>query len=454
MTPTSERIASFATDLRFGDLSDQAVRVAVDAITDAFGVGLAGSREPLTAPLLATLPPAPSPDGVPMLGSPRRAWHADAALYNGAVIHALDYDDLSHPAYAHPSAHLVPVLISLGDQVDGERLVTAYVAGLEVEGRLGRCLNMGHYLRGWHATGTFGTLASTVAAAILLELDSSRTAMALGIAASTAAGLRANFGTMTKPLHAGLAAHNAVLAARLAHAGFTASPGALDGQHGYLDVYQTEHRDDTVWDDLGSVWEITSQYGLAIKPFPSCGATHPAIEAALVVRERIGRRGIERIEVKCSKLCPQILVYEDPDEGLQGKFSMQYCVSAALATGRVDLETFQPAALRDPTIRKLLHVTEVNVATDASVRESSEFAASIAVTTDDGRVTEHTVPVAKGKPERWLDEAELRGKFLDCASTVLPRLRAERSYALLQALPEQPRLADVLANMAPEPPTS
>lgn len=455
MTSTLDSIAGFAAGLRFADLPDRAVTVAVDAITDAVGVGLAGSREPLATPLLATLPAADASGGVPLLGTTRHAALADAALYNGTVMHALDYDDLTHPAYAHPSAHLVPVLISLGDHAgaDGRRLITAYVAGLEVESRLGRCLNMGHYLHGWHATGTFGTLASTVAAAVLLDLDAAHTALAVGIAASTAAGLRANFGTMTKPLHAGLAARNAVLAAQLAGQGFTASPQALDGRYGFLDVYQADRRDDTAWDDLGATWEITSRYGLAIKPFPSCGATHPAIEAALAVRDRVGSHAIERVQVRSNRFGPQILIYADPAEGLQGKFSMQYCVAAALATGEVGLDTFGAATLRDPAVRDLLHRVEVSVATDPAVRDSSEFAASVAVTTDDGRVTEHTVPVAKGKPERWLDEAELRRKFLDCASRAVPRQRAERGYALLRALPEQHRPATVLAAITP-PPTS
>lgn len=452
MTSTMDRIAGFVTALRFDDLPDRAVEVAVDAITDAVGVGLAGSREPLATPLLSTISPTPASRGVPLLGTTRYAAPADAALYNGTVIHALDYDDLSHPAYAHPSAHLLPVLISLGGRagVDGRDLITAYVAGLEVESRLGRCLNMGHYLHGWHTTGTFGTLASAAAAAMLLDLDATHTALAVGIAASSAAGLRANFGTMTKPLHAGLAARNAVLAGLLAEQGFTASPLALDGRYGFLDVYQAGERDDTVWDDLGATWEITGRYGLAIKPYPSCGATHPAIEAALTVREGIGRRAIERIQVGCNRFGPQILIYDDPHEGLQGKFSMQYCVAAALATGQVGLDTFGAATLHDPAVRDLLHRVEVSVAADSVVRDSSEFAASVTVTTDDGQTTEHTVPLAKGKPERWLDDAELRRKFVDCASRVLPRPRAEHGYALLQALPEHHRPATVLAAIAPE----
>lgn len=456
MSRALERIADFIADLSFLDLPGRAVEVATDAITDALGVGLAGSQEPLAVPLLATQPCSPNGPGAPLLGTTLRASAADAALYNGAVIHALDYDDLSHPAYAHPSAHLVPVLLSLGvtDGVDGRHIVTAYVAGLEVEGRLGRALNMPHYLHGWHTTGTFGTLAAAAAAARLLDLDGSRVALALGIAASMASGLRSNFGTMTKPLHAGLAARNGVLAALLAREGFTASPNALDGEFGFLAAYQHGKRDDSVWDDLGSSWEITSRYGLAIKPYPSCGATHPAIEAALAVRSALGDRAIESVRVHTNSFSDKILVYSDPAEGLEAKFSMQYCVAAALATGEVGLSSFRDEAVRVRSVRDLLGKTEVSVSTDPQVRDSSEFAATVTVTTGDGRESGRTVLVAKGKPERWLSGDELRRKFVECASTVLPVRRAESGYALVQALPEGGRMADVAAAITPESPAS
>lgn len=446
------RVAEFVAGTAFTNLDPRAVRMVTDAITDAIGTGLAGSAEDLGRILLDQLLGVADGAGADLIGVPQRANPADAALYNGAVIHALDYDDTAHPSYSHPSSHLVPVLLALGRRpgVDAARLLTGYVVGFELEGRLGRCLNMGHYLRGWHTTGTFGSLAAAAAAAGVLRLNPPQVETALGIAASGASGLRANFGTMTKPLHAGLAAQSGLRAALLAEAGFTASAEAFDGRFGFLDVYADGDRDDTGWDDLGSRWEILTEYGLALKPYPSCGATHPAIEAALTLHRRVGADGIGSVRVGVNAFTDDILIYPEPVLPLEGKFSMQYCVAAALLTGDVTLRAFTPERLGDPRVRELL--PRIRMEVDDRVRDSSEFAAVVEVETTGGRRIDALVPLAEGKPGRWMSPDRLRGKFIDCAGAVLGSSGAERAFAAVQSLADpRPDVASILDTLRPRP---
>lgn len=438
-TPIVDRIAEFVASTGPDQVPAKAVPIVVDAVTDAVGVGLAGSREPLAGPLREVIGTAGG--AVPLLGG-GTAGEGDAAVFNGAVLHALDYDDTTHPAYAHPSSHLVPVLVSLGRDLPGARVVAAYVVGLEIESRLGHALNMWHYLRGWHTTGTFGTLAATACAANLLGLDRRATTTAIALASSMAAGVRSNFGTMTKPLHAGLAARNGVLAARLAQRGFTAAPAAFEGTYGFLEVYGDGARDERCWTTLGEEWEVLRPYGLALKPYPSCGATHCAIEAALTVRARLGGETVRRVRVGVNEHAQQILIYHDPVAPLEGKFCMEYCVAAALVTGAVNLDTFSPAALALPEVRALL--PQVEVETDDEVRGNTEFGSLVEVETESGLRIRELVPLAKGKPDRWLATADLRAKFLDCATRVLDPAAARQAFDAVRGLAGEQRFGPVL----------
>ncbi len=446
MRPT-ELMADFIASVRFEDLPVAAVRYATDAITDCVGVALAGSREPLAQHLLGVVAdPSGATGSANLFGSRRKAGWAEAALYNGSVAHAIDYDDTGHPAYAHPSCHLVPVLISLGryTQATGHALITAYVVGFELEGKLGRALNYAHYAKGWHPTGTFGALAASAAGAKLLNLDVHRVKMALGIAASTACGVRANFGTMTKPLHAGLAAHNGVLAVLLAEKGFTATENILENPIGYLEVFSGEDPPRIeVFSQLGNPFEITTQYGLALKPFPACGGTHTAIEAAMQIAKELEGEEIHQVVVGVNKMAPGVLIYHDPQTPLEGKFSLEFCVAAALVKREVNRATFSEKVLADPVIRQMMKKIRVQV--DERVRDNPEHGSVVKVTCVSGRNVERLVPFAKGKPERWMSRDELFEKFLDCTQDVLDRGTAERLFKSLQSIEKVRSIEEIIS---------
>lgn len=442
MKSVTDEITDFITSVKFEDIPTLGMARAVDAITDCAGVALAGSQEPIAAILHAVCAKNGAfGEGATVIGSHSKASWADAAFINGALSHAIDYDDISHPAYSHPTSHLLPPLLSLGQctRRNGEALLAAYVVGLEIESKLGRSLNFGHYSKGWHATGTFGPIAAAAACAHLLGLNKPKTRTALAIAASSSAGLRANFGTMTKPLHAGNAARSGVLAAMLAEEDFTATDDVFEARYGYLDVFAGDQAaSEEPFRMLGAPWEITTDIGLALKPYPACGATHPAIEAALLIREVVPAENVASVTVGVSSMAPQILVYANPTSPLQGKFSMQFCIAAALATGNVSRSTFSPEVLESPLVRSLL--PKVSMRVDDRVRDNSEFGAVVTVVDSAGSSEERLVELAKGKPERWLDKDDLHRKFQDCSE---PVLGAERTSAAFNALQDIATCADL-----------
>ena len=246
---------------------------------DTVGVTLAGASEPAARIVQQIITPlnGDDPHACRVLGTQTRASAADAALANGTAAHALDYDDMCFVSLAHPSAPLVAAALAAGElaHASGRALLDAYIVGFEIEGRLGRVMNPRHYQRGWHCTSTLGTIGAAAAASRLLGLDAAAAGHALAIAASEASGLKENFGTMVKPLHAGLAARNGVLAALLAKHGMTASAQALDGPQGFLAAMDSERPSLAESSaDLGVRWEILDT-GITVKLYPRVRARIP-----------------------------------------------------------------------------------------------------------------------------------------------------------------------------------
>ena len=278
----AERIAS----VRYDALPEEAVHWARVAIIDTVGCTLAGASEPC-ARIVARVTASDGPCLI--FGTEQRVAPLDAALINGTASHALDFDDCSDTLGGHPSAPILPALFALAETrtVDGRAFIAAYVAGWETETRIARGVNFHHYEKGWHPTATLGVFGSTAACCHLLGLTPEATATALGLAASFASGVKANFGTMTKPLHVGHCSRNGMLAALLAADGFTANAGALEHRQGFLHVFNGEGNfdADAILRDWGQPWDIV-QPGVAIKQYPCCGSTHPAVDAMLIAGAR------------------------------------------------------------------------------------------------------------------------------------------------------------------------
>ena len=414
----------------------EAQRRAASAFLDTIGVMLAGSSEPAARSVQAVV--AESGGGTCVVsGTPLRASATDAALANGTAAHALDYDDMCFVSLAHPSAPLVPAALAAGETMGstGRALLDAYVVGFELEGRLGRLVNPRHYERGWHCTSTLGTLGAAAAVSRLIGLDAGACARALAIAASSASGLKENFGTMVKPLHAGLAARNGVLAALLAGHGMDASPVAIDGAQGFLRAMDSEGRDLAGGiADLGSRWEIV-QTGITVKLYPSCAGTHPTLDAILDLRReyRLDADQVDRIEIAVDAITPTVLTHDRPSTGLEAKFSMPFCVAAAMVHGQVGLETFEdPAA--DSRVRMLMPRVTMLVDPTLGVDAPALTQAVVRLTLHDGRTLTRAANGARGYPVHPASDEELAGKFRTCAARAVPASTADELLAHLKNL--------------------
>ena len=419
--------------------------VAARAFLDTIGVTLAGASEP-AARIVHQVIAADGAGRCRVLGSALTATAANAALANGTAAHAHDFDDMCFVSLAHPSAPLVAAALAAAEMAhaSGRALLDAYIVGFEIEGRLGRAMNPLHYQRGWHCTSTIGTVGAAAAACRLRSLDAQETNHALAIAASEASGLKENFGSMVKPLHAGLAARNAILAAELARAGMIASASAIDGPQGFLAAFDSASPAlDDVAADLGSRWEILDT-GITVKLYPSCAATHPALDAVLDLRHAygFGPDDVAAAEIGVDPITPTVLLYDDPSNVLQAKFSMPFCIAAAIVDGSVGLGTFDDGRMRDARIAALRsRVTMVvDPALDTSALPLTQ--ARVAVHLRDGRTLTALADGARGYHDRPASDQELAAKFVSCATRVLD---AGDAAEVLDALRALAQLEDVNA---------
>ena len=419
---------------------------AHDAITDCIGCIAAGRIEPLADKLLRALPnwprQNPSEAMAAMAFTNRMATPADAALFNGALAHALDFDDSSHPAYAHSSAVLVPTILAASKLApfSGADAIAGYIVGLEMFGKLARGLNNRHYELGWHTTSTLGTIAAAATAATLLGLSRTQIANALNLSTTFAGGLRVHFGSMTKPLHAGMAARNGLLAAKLAVEDFSCSDAGLTHQYGFAPVFNGPGQFDL--DAMGRPGEhpeLMTDYGVSLKAFPSCGATHPGIEAATILHSWLAGRAVRSVRIGVSALAFKPLIYRRPATPLQGKFCLEFCVAAALLDGHLGINTFTQERISSPKVAALIGRTRMEV--DERVRDDAEWATAVRVETESGDIREELVPLAIGKVGRWFSEDQLRAKFMDCASRTIAPEAAQQLFKTLRSMPDLPNVA-------------
>jgi 2-methylcitrate dehydratase PrpD len=427
MTATAH-LAEFVQTTSPRDCPEAVLAQTRRAVLDTVGVMLAGATEPVARAVRAV---ARADGSVPLctvIGTRLRASSGWAALANGAAGHAHDFDDTSFALLGHPSVPLLSAALASAEAetADGAALAVAYVVGFEIDAALGLAVNPAHYTRGWHATSTIGTLGCAAAAARLLGLDVTQTRHALGIAASLASGLKENFGSMTKPFHAGHAAQNGVRAAQLAREGLTASDSALEGRQGYLAAFSGAGPDAAALAGLGRRWELAAS-GIAVKPYPSCALTHSAIDALveLRARHRIDPAAVTAIEVGVNAVVPDVLRHARPANGLERKFSMQYCAAAALARGPLGLADFDDGPVADDATRQLMD--RVRMVIDPTLPHELEQQAWTRVTVrlTDGTTFEEKPRGASGHPSAPLTDAELRVKFLACAAPVIGADAAE-----------------------------
>jgi len=436
----SEQLAAFLVETSLSDVPSGTIDHAEQMVTDTVSVSLAAVDEEAVQMAVdlerlggeARTGEPPDSNAARVLGTTHTQSPRSAAFLNGVMAHALDFDDTAQERLCgHPSAPVLPAALAVADAEDasGEQFLRAFVLGVETEMVLGDVMNRGMTDVGWHPTAVLGHFGATAAAGTLLGLDVEEFRRAFGITASQTGGVKANFGTMTKPYHAGNAARAGVEAAALAARGFTASECVFEAEFGgFCRLFAGEGAPDlSALDRLGDTWGITDP-PVWFKLYPSCGGTHAPIDAALaLVRDHgFDPNDVERVRITehprryPATDCPR------PETGLKGKFSVQYCVAVALATGDVWLDDFTDEAVTRPAVRSVLETVEIEEDPDMN-----KWSARVAVETADGAVYEHDIAEPSGMPGNPLDRSEVLEKYERCASTVLSRERVQRSRDLL-----------------------
>jgi 2-methylcitrate dehydratase PrpD len=430
-------LAERASAMRLADMPPAALTVAKQCLLDWIGVALAGRNEPLVRILIDELAPADDPAGVSILGHGRRARLDDAVLINGAMGHALDFDDVIMPM-GHPTVPVAPVVFALAQQrgAPGAAALEAFIAGVETECRIARLLGPSHYAKGWHTTATTGTFGAAAAAAHLLGVEGEALTHAFGLAGTQAAGLKSCFGTMSKPLHPGKAAQNGLLAARLAARGFTSDTDVLASAQGFADTQSSTADAALGLADRTAPWVVEALF----KYHAACYLTHDSIEAAnqLRLEEGIAPEAIAAVSVRVPSGHLGVCNIPAPATGLECKFSL--CMTTALALSGED--TFQEALFSDATAQR----PELVALRDKVSVDPTQVGRGCVVTVRlrDGRLLSRTGDVSQPLRDLAAQQDKLERKFRHLTAPVLGS-RADEVIGLCRRLETLPDLRGLIS---------
>lgn len=447
MISSTETIAKFIVETNNHDIPKEAFKSAKRCFVDTLGVALAGSKQP-EAKIIEEL--IKNFGGKPESGVIANGFKTSvplAALANGVMAHALDYDDISTKFLAHPSANLVPAILALGESqgISGEKGLTSYIIGFEVGANLGSIMGMTFFGRGWHATSILGSVGTAAASAKILGLGVQETRMALGIAASLAGGLKINFGTMTKPLHVGNAAQNGVLAAMLAKKGFTANANVFDGPNGFCEVYTgTGCELNPLEETIGKIWYIISP-GTKFKPYPCCGSVIACADAILELKRKYNILPNEVAEIEC-RVSPLMIEtgssIHSPKTGQEGRFSLEYDMAIAIIDGELSLKQYTDEKVNSPKAQELMK--KVKITFPEGIGMGMEEPEEVVVKLSNGGQYAYKVEKHKGTAENPLTDEEVLSKFKDCASLALNQKGVDEALNLLWHLDEMKNISRLM----------
>jgi len=440
----------------------EAYSVAEDALIDTVACMVVGAKQPAILRLFGLV--SEWGDGpATVVGTPRKLSSPWAALVNGAGAHALDYDDNFDPAKAHASAVLIPALLAVGEQEDLtiEALLDAYIVGLQTMGHVGQAVNPFHRNRGWHATATVGTIGAAAGCARLLQLSAEQTAHCVSMSTSRAGGFMSQFGTDTKPLHAGFAASGAAQSALMARAGMTAGTLTLDGPHSLRTLMVGQDVEDRAREMLGTDEHGQSAsfvagriakplqilaHGLKVKRFPNCGSTHRALDGLLALREKhdLNPEEVASVHVSAPASHLRNLPYDEPHTPNEAKFSLEYNLAVGLAQGSVGLSDFTAEAIARPQIRALFS----KISKSPVDKLESAFPTEVTIRTLSGETLETSVAMPRGSRDAPLTRDQLFAKLEDCCVAAKLGTRAHGIGVAMQTLDYSAKISDLAALLA------
>jgi 2-methylcitrate dehydratase PrpD len=444
------QLAEFVEKTSISHIPEKVVQKAQDLMTDFLGVTVAGALELPSQIMQSFVREQNALGSSTIVGTSLQSQSNWAAFANGIAGHALDFDDTSQPMYGHPTVPVLPAALAVGEvrDVTGRAVLESYIIGLEVTVKLSYGMNPAHYEHGWHSTCTLGSIGSAVAAAKLLGLNGEKMRNTLALAASQAGGLQQNFGTMTKPFHAGRAAENGVLAALLAQKGWTGDQNIMEAPLGFFHIFCGPGRYDAekVVQQLGNPYDIEKP-GIILKKFPSCAFSHPAVDAALLIAQdpEYAPDEVEKVEGQIHGLADQILIHRNPQGGLEAKFSLEACIALALLDGHVGSRSFADDKVRSEAVRKMIERIERKVVSMDEGTKRDFGPATVKVSLRGGKVLEATVHKAKGNPENPMTIQEIRQKYRDCCFGILPEHSVEKSLSLLENLDQLESIRELMA---------
>jgi 2-methylcitrate dehydratase PrpD len=453
---TTEELAQFITQTTFSDLPREVIRRTQVSMVDGIGVMLAGSTDHCARIIQDELREAGCQGTVSVLGTSLQATAAQAALANGLAGHAMDFDDTQlsstpdriYGLLTHPTVPVLGAALAVAEAVgaSGRDLLAAQAVGVEVACKIAEAINPYHYANGFHSSGTIGVFGATAAASWLLNLSYEQVRYALGIAASSSAGIRAGFGTMAKPLHVGRAAEHGVKAAQLARRGFKSDPNALDGRWGFFQVAGGGYDQALIHGKLGRPYSSVEP-GISIKPYPCGSLSHPSMDTLLdLIREEdISAEAAQEVRIRAGANIINPLRYLTPQNELEAKFSLPFCLGILVLERRAGIEQFRDEVVQRRDVRAMME--RVKVIRDETIEAQGfeRMRSIIEVELKDGQVLRRESAYSRGSPQRPMTPAELAAKFTDCARLVYSE--PDRIAALLEAIDHLEETANVQSFM-------
>ncbi|HEX6436007.1 MAG TPA: MmgE/PrpD family protein [Candidatus Binatia bacterium] len=443
----TQEVANYVFKASYKDMPTEVIPLARGFILDGLGVALAGSTDECSRIVQAHVREFGGREECAVLGTAFSAPAAKAALANGVAGHAMDYDDTQLPTskeavyglLTHPTTPVLAAILAVGEKqkISGAEFLLAYILGVEIECRIADSINPRHYQSGFHSTATIGGLGAVMAVGKILRLKENILIQALGICASMASGLRENFGTMTKPLHAGRAAENGVTAALLARSGFTAASNILEAQRGFYRAMGGGYDESKIAGRFGRPY-FMQEPGISIKPYPSGSLSHPAQDLILdLVKEHdLHASDIESLEVGTNSNVPNALIYPMPKTALEAKFSIPFCMAIAVLERKAGIAQFVDGKVRQKKIVELMKRVRLYVDDELEGLGFDQVRSRIRIKLHDGRTIEGRYDVARGHPQKPMSWTELAEKFKECASLALPAENAAHVIALVARLEE------------------
>ena len=433
-------VAQFVIGTKASAIPADVMRLGKRSILDGIGLALAGNAATsghIVRTHLKSLG-MPTGKGATVIGTNLKLPARFAAFANGIAIHADDYDDTQlavakdrvYGLLTHPTAPALPPVLALGEigNRTGLDVLAAYQVAVEAETKICEAINPRHYDHGFHSTATIGAIAAAAGASRMMGLNLEQTRRALGIGASQAAGLRENFGTMTKPFHPGRSCESGIVAAEFAKLGWTATPVVLEAGRGFFKAAGGGYDPAAIEGRLGNPWTFTFP-GVSIKPHPSGSLTHPGMGLMLdlIRKHDIRREQVVKVKVGTNRHMPNALIHHRPQNELQAKFSMEFCMAILLLQRKAGLAEFTDQVVNRPDVRKMIEKVDFGVHPEAEAAGYEKMTTIIDIELADGRKIGGRADFGKGSPAHPMSDDELATKFRECAAWgKLPKASADK----------------------------